>query len=766
MPRVVCPICKTGFEASITPDNVAVNCVSCGVAFNASPFLPNGSSANVGVWATPRGQQLSQDSGHYASASPSTRTAGLAFMNESGTHAPLRRASPPVELTPLPKPVTPRAEASQSAPSGASGRAAVLVCDDDDAPAESGPREETKPTPCAPAESAASAVAAADDDALKSSAESATTSDESDEAQNAPKDPSVQIMLEKCAAECPSLPDAPRNVRMVTVLPPEGAHDPVALGPVAPGHVDEKRALGTKKTGRRPLLEGAFGPYDIQGEIARGGVGAVFRAKDRESGRNVALKVLLDGPEAGEAECERFRHECETAKALSLPGMVQVYAVGTIDGRPYMAMELIEGRSLDRIIPEKSLCVHECLVLMKSVAETIGALHESGYVHRDLKPGNILLDAFGSPKVADFGLVKSLDEVTRLTAAGLVCGTPAYMAPEQARGDGKAVDPRSDVWALGAVLYEMLAGRPPFQAENALRLMLRITKEPPRPPREINLKVPADVQAIVLKCLEKSAERRYANARMLAVDIGHFLNGEPVEAAIQGREKFTRLFTVATQNRRAMRALGIAAAVVVAVALLVRMAFGPKDAGPLIERGYAALMDNSLQPAQRMDRAEKYFAEAASVDPKNPRAQLGLGLVLGRESVDPQTRNVDRKLFSQALAATFRAAELDPALQADAHAQAAKFYLWMKSHTEEVRELERAVEFSNSNLRLREALGMAYWNAGAQTGNSAYFKRAEVEFRNILQSDPSYPKVRSYILTLREQFLVPAQTQRAITANR
>src|SRR5205823_337063 len=146
----------------------------------------------------------------------------------------------------------------------------------------------------------------------------------------------------------------------------------------------------------------------------------------------IALKVLLEGDEAGETERERFRHECETAKALSLPGMVQVYDVGEFDGRPYMAMELVHGSSLDKVIPEKSLSVNDCLVLMKSVAETIGALHEAGYVHRDLKPGNILIDGFGSPKVADFGLVKSLDEVTRLTASGLVCGTPAYMAPEQA----------------------------------------------------------------------------------------------------------------------------------------------------------------------------------------------------------------------------------------------------------------------------------------------------------------------------------------------
>jgi tetratricopeptide (TPR) repeat protein/predicted Ser/Thr protein kinase len=487
-------------------------------------------------------------------------------------------------------------------------------------------------------------------------------------------------------------------------------------------------------TRRRPLLEGTFGPFEIEGEIARGGVGAVFRAREVATGRPVALKVLLDGEEADEMDRERFRRECETAKSLGLPGMVQILAVGEADGRPYMAMELVEGRSLDKLIPEKSLSVQDGLVLMQSVAETAGALHESGYVHRDIKPANILLDAYGTPKLADFGLVKSLDEVTRLTASGLVCGTPAYMAPEQARGEGKAVDPRSDVWALGAVLYEMLTATPPFQADNALRLMLRITKEDPRPPRQLNPKVPRDVEAMVLKCLQKNPEKRYPNGRALAEDIKRFLEGQPIEA--RRPQTVRRLWRVARERRGI--AVGVAAGLVAVVlaAVVVRSAFAPPDAGVLADRGWEAL------GAQDLAGAEGSFRAALKQDARLARAQLGLGRALGK----------DPARFREALRATERARELDAQLTAESHAQAAWIQMNAKRYADEVRERLEAVKCRSDSPDFHFDLGLAYWNLGGPVGSAAIsqdqrqcYERARAAFDTVLSLRNDYPKAREYI---------------------
>jgi len=695
MTRVVCPLCRTGFEASISRDNFAVNCVACGVAFNALNFLSKDdfatkSERRAGATATSGGGNGNRPAtGTCASAPPgrashSTRTGALPF-------------------TPAPN-ATPKAQ-----------------------PPATVPQEERKPIHELRQELKQ----------IRAKLHARTAEQAGQAAASSAPAPGV-APAESNGAAPPLTPPSPQGG--------EGRVRGVAAS--AAKHPEQAR----KTTGRRPLLEGAFGPYDIESEIARGGVGAVFRARERETGRVVALKVLLEGPEAGEAERERFERECETAKALSLPGMVQVYAVGEHEGRPYMAMELINGRSLDKIIPEKSLAVHECLVLMKSVAETIGALHEAGYVHRDLKPGNILIDSFNSPKVADFGLVKSLDEVTRMTASGLVCGTPAYMAPEQARGDGKAVDPRSDVWALGAVLYEMLAAQPPFQAENALRLMLRITQSQPTPLRQLNLKVPQDVQHIVAKCLEKNAARRYPNGRALAADIGRFLNGEPLAVDVQPRMQ--QLVAKATQHRRPLLAAAVAISALLAVAVLARIVFAPREAAPLVERGYRILNDSTLAEAQRLDKAQKCFREAMSLDARRGRAYLGLGLCLGCQGIDRLAqRIVDSRKLSEAMAATNQAAELDPQLAAECHAQVARFNMWLKRYVEEARELEQAVEFASGNLKYREALALAYWNAGVQISSPDYYKRAVRELQIILRDDPYYPRAHEYIKQLQERFI-------------
>ena len=739
MPRVVCPVCRTGFEANISRENFALNCVACGIAFNAAAYLSKDDYSSKADKAL-QGASAVQASKYPAPAHDSTRTGGLPFMAESDEHKNAvqhaeRRpaAARESELAPLPRrrlivshPLSQR----PSPASPASAGAAVAVPDVIGVPTPP-PITPIPPMPrlsLVPKNDKRSALPESEADASGDATESSST---------------AEIAALAPAAENPdAAAPAPEPAPLVAAVAPP------AVVPAVVKIANDRHPEVKPKKNRRPLLEGSFGPYDIEGEIARGGVGAVFKARERDADRQVALKVLLDGEEAGESERERFRHECETAKALSLPGMVQVYAVGELEQRPYMAMELVKGRSLDKIIPEKTLSVNDCLVLMKSIAETIGALHEAGYVHRDLKPGNILLDEFGSPKVADFGLVKSLDEITRLTASGLVCGTPAYMAPEQARGDGKAVDPRSDVWALGAVLYEMLASRPPFQAENALRLMLKITKNQPTPLRSINLKVPQDVDTIVMRCLEKTPERRYPNARAMAMDIARFLNGEPLENATQ--PKVQQFVAAAIRNRRAITAALCTAALLMLVITAVRFAFTPKSPQALVDKGYAILGDASQHEHDRLIAAEKLFRDAATADPKNARAQLGLGNCLGREALEAK---VDSPRLDLAMQATRRAAELDAQLWPECHAQVAVFNKLMKDYVSESFELEQALKGQPNNLKFRNALAMAYWYAGTQTGQTEYYAKALKEYRNILTMAPEYPHIREYIKQLQEQTL-------------
>lgn len=707
MTRVVCPLCRTGFEANISRENYALNCVACGVAFSAASFLSKDD------YAAKPGQPA---------ASTSVPSGGNGNRPATGTFA-----------------------AAQAGPAGRTTRTGAL-------PFMLGPNPTPKPQPPAVPQQAAQPVHELRQELKELHAR---IRERIASPAHAGKAAFAAARVEPSAAKpAPATgvqTEAEGGVAAAPAAAKQDAAEPAR--PAASAAQEAKPSEPHKKSGRRPpLLEGTFGPYEIEGEIARGGVGAVFRAKESATGRQVALKVLLEGAEAGEAERERFERECETAKALSLPGMVQVYDVGAHEGRPYMAMELVNGRSLDKVIPEKALAVNDCLVLMKSVAETIGALHEAGYVHRDLKPGNILIDQFGTPKVTDFGLIKSLDEITRLTASGLVCGTPAYMAPEQARGDGKAVDPRSDVWALGAVLYEMLTGQPPFQAENALRLMLKITQAQPAPLRQLNLKVPQDVQHMVMRCLEKNPGRRYANGRALAADIARFLNGEPLAATSQPPMQL--LLARAAQNRRPLLAAAGGLAALIVVAVLARMVFAPREAGPLVERGYEALAERTAPEAKRLETAERCFREALALDAKNGRACLGVGLCLARRGIDCQAqRIVDSRKLSEAMAATNQAAQLDPQLRAECHAQVARFNMWLKQHVDEAHELERAVEYATGNLRYREALAIAYWNAGAQTGAADYYKRAVREFQGILRDDPGYPKVREYIKQLQERFL-------------
>ena len=270
--------------------------------------------------------------------------------------------------------------------------------------------------------------------------------------------------------------------------------------------------------------------YEVEEELGRGGVGVVYRARHLRLNRTVALKMLLAGAFATRAERQRFAREAELVAGLRHPNLVQVYDVGDLDGRPYFTMEFVEGGSLAEAIAGTPRPARQAAELVATLADAIAAAHRSGVVHRDLKPSNVLLTADGTPKVTDFGLARRLEVGSSLTHSGTAVGTPSYMAPEQARGQKRAIGPATDVYALGAILYELLTGRPPFRAESATETQYQVVNQDPVPPSRLNARVPRDVETICLKCLEKEPARRYATATALADDLRRARDGEPIRA--------------------------------------------------------------------------------------------------------------------------------------------------------------------------------------------------------------------------------------------
>jgi WD40 repeat protein len=268
--------------------------------------------------------------------------------------------------------------------------------------------------------------------------------------------------------------------------------------------------------------------FEIEAEVGRGGWGVVYRARQTQLNRTVALKMILAGAHAGAEERARFLAEAEAIAALHHPGIVQVHELGTCDGLPYFALEYCPGGSLAGRLAGTPLPSREAAALLEQVARAVQAAHEKGIVHRDLKPANILLDASGSPLVTDFGLARRLEASGGLTQTGAVMGTPSYMAPEQARG--QRVGPAADVYALGAILYECLTGRPPFKAATTHETLYQVIEDEPASLRQMNARVPRDLETVCLKCLHKDPARRYASALDLANDLRRWLAGEPIQA--------------------------------------------------------------------------------------------------------------------------------------------------------------------------------------------------------------------------------------------
>jgi len=387
-----------------------------------------------------------------------------------------------------------------------------------------------------------------------------------------------------------------------------------------------------------------FGDYEIIREIARGGMGVVFQARQISLNRLVALKMILSGQLADDADVRRFYIEAEAAANLDHPGIVSIFEVGQREGQHYFSMAFIEGQSLAQRLAGGPLPSREAAELIGRVADAIEYAHQRGVVHRDLKPANILLDPNGNPRVTDFGLAKKVKGDSGLTGSGQIMGTPSYMPPEQAGGKRGDVGPVADVYALGATLYALVTGRPPFQAASVLDTVNQVINDDPVPPRRLNPAVGRDIETICLKCLEKDPGRRYGSAAALSEDLRRFLMGEPIAARPVGPHEHVWRWC----RRRPALACSLAAVAILALSLLSGAYASLREIASARNQTRAHLVRLHVSNGSRLlengDRLGSlaWFAQALLLDDPKDAGRLAthrlrLGALLSRS---PRVENV------------------------------------------------------------------------------------------------------------------------------
>jgi TolB-like protein/tRNA A-37 threonylcarbamoyl transferase component Bud32/Tfp pilus assembly protein PilF len=388
-----------------------------------------------------------------------------------------------------------------------------------------------------------------------------------------------------------------------------------------PGHAGK---TASQKTARAVELLGELGDYELLEEVGRGGQGVVFRARQKSLNRTVALKVIRLGQWASKAHLKRFRLEAEAAARLEHPGIVPIHEVGERDGSCYFSMKFVEGGQLDEVATREPMAIRRAAELIAKVARTVHYAHEHGILHRDIKPGNILLDAKGEPHLTDFGLARLIESESSVTQTLDVLGTPSYMAPEQAVGNNAAISSVTDVYGLGAVLYQLLTGQPPFAGGATYETIKLLLDTEPKQPRLLNPKIDGDLSTICLKCLEKDPKRRYSSALALAEDLERWLKHEPIRARRSG---------VFTRSRKWVRRNPITA---LFIALSVALAAGSgwivwknEMVQPPITTGIAVLPFENLGD----EKEHAAFADGVQDDILTKLAKIADLKVISRTSV-------------------------------------------------------------------------------------------------------------------------------------
>ena len=270
--------------------------------------------------------------------------------------------------------------------------------------------------------------------------------------------------------------------------------------------------------------------YEILSTLGSGGMGVVYKTRQTRLDRIVAIKTMRGGANATREDIDRFHTEAESAAKLSHPGIVTIHEVGEVDGQHFFSMDFVEGQNLDELIHDTSLSGERAATYLQSIAEAVEAAHERGILHRDLKPSNVLIDATDRPRITDFGLAKRIAGDSKHTATGQILGTPSYMPPEQAAGDNENVDRRSDVYALGGLLYAMLTGRPPFRADTSIATVMQVINDEPVPPRRPKLRYRSRLGNDLPKMSGKNPRARYSTAEEVAAECQRFLDGHPIHA--------------------------------------------------------------------------------------------------------------------------------------------------------------------------------------------------------------------------------------------